>query len=55
MVQRIRAESRKDQDSKQLVEQQLSNFEKVERELREQERRERANQLGIPGLVMPLQ
>ncbi len=54
MVQRIRAVSRKDQDAEQLIEQQLSNFEKCERELREQERRERANQLGMPSLVMQL-
>lgn len=55
MVQRIRAVSRKDQDFEQFIEQQLSNFEKSERELREQERWERANQLGMPGLVMQVQ
>jgi hypothetical protein len=55
MVQRIRAVSRIDQDFKQLIEQQFSNFEKFERELRERERLERANQLGMPGLVMQQQ
>jgi hypothetical protein len=48
MVQRIQARPKEVEDFKLVVEQQLSNFEKVERELREQERRERANQLGCP-------
>ena len=52
MVQRIRAVSTEVEDSKQVIEQQFSNFEKFERELREQERRERANQLGMPDLLM---
>ena len=52
MVQRIRAVSTEVEDSKQVIEQQFSNFEKFERELRELERRERANQLGMPDLLM---
>ena len=48
MVQRIRP---KEVEDFKLV----SNFEKVERDLRDQERRERANQLGMPGLVLKLQ
>jgi hypothetical protein len=53
MVQRIRP--KEVEDSKLVIDQQLSNFEKVERDLRDQERRERANQLGMPGLVLKLQ
>lgn len=52
MVQRIRAVSTEVEDSKQVIEQQFSSFEKFERELREQERRERANQLGMADLLM---
>jgi hypothetical protein len=53
MVQRIRP--KEVEDFKLVIDQQLSNFEKVERDLRDQERRERANQLGMPGLVLKLQ
>ena len=53
MVQRIRP--KEVEDFKLVIDQQLSNFEKVERDLRDQERRERANQLGMPGLALKLQ
>lgn len=53
MVQRIRP--KEVEDFKLVIDQQLSNFEKVERDLRDQERRERANQLGMLGLVLKLQ
>ena len=53
MVQRIRP--KEVEDFKLVIDQQLSNFEKIEQDLRDQERRERANQLGMPGLVLKLQ
>lgn len=55
MIQRIRARPIENEDSKRHIEKHLSNFEKSERELRQQERRDRANQLGMPALVMQLQ
>ena len=59
MVQRIRAKVQpiqtnptEDESYKQVFAEEFSYFEKWERKTREQERRERAEQLGMPSLVM---
>jgi hypothetical protein len=40
-----------DESYRRIIDEALSQFEKSERELREQERRERAMQLGLPLII----